>query len=164
MDREIESLCLHELIAFLHQAGKSLSDYHLPTPSIDFDDLHGLPRITAEEVNYDEEELAAQWELVYSQTNTEQKEVLDLVTSVAQSDGQSGLYFIDGPGGTGKTFVENLILAKVRSLGRIWCLCATRTLGAVALSVASSGTSAILLEGGRTSQSRWKEEIFFWKI
>jgi hypothetical protein len=71
MDREIESLCLHELSAFLHRAGKSLSDYHLPTPSIDFDDLHGLPRITAEELNYDEEELAAQWELVYSPTNTE---------------------------------------------------------------------------------------------
>jgi ATP-dependent DNA helicase PIF1 len=112
---QIDSLCLHELSAFLHRAGKSLSDYQLPTPFIDFDDLHGVPRVIAEELNYDADELIAQWELGYSQANTEKKEVLDSVTSMAQSEGESGLYLIDGPGGTGKTFVENLILAKVRS-------------------------------------------------
>ena len=98
-------------------------------------------------MNYNTDELAAQWDLGYSQANAEQKVILDLVTSVAQSEEESGLYFIDGPGGTGKTFVENLILAKVRSSG------------VIALSVASSGIAAIFLDGGGTSHSRLKIPI-----
>ncbi|GBP72118.1 ATP-dependent DNA helicase pif1 [Eumeta japonica] len=48
------------------------------------------------------------------------------------------------PGGTGKTFITNLILAKVRSLGKL------------ALAVASSGIAATLLAGGRTAHSTFK--------
>jgi|SRR5579859_7338254 len=75
------------------------------------------------------------------------KAILDLVTSVVESGEDSGLFFIDGSGGTGKTFVENLLLAKARSSG------------AIALSVASSGIAAILLDGGRMSHSRLKIPI-----
>lgn len=57
------------------------------------------------------------------------------------------LFFLDGPGGTGKTFVYNTILAKIRSIGNI------------ALAVASSGIAAELLEGGRTAHSRFKIPI-----
>lgn len=54
------------------------------------------------------------------------------------------LFFLQGPGGTGKTFVENHILARVRADGGI------------ALAVASSGIASLLLDGGRTSHSRFK--------
>jgi ATP-dependent DNA helicase PIF1 len=54
------------------------------------------------------------------------------------------LFVLQGPGGTGKTFVENNLLAKIRSLGKI------------ALAVASSRIAAILLSGGRTAHSRFK--------
>jgi len=135
------------LSVFLHRAGKTLADYHLPTPSVDFSDLNGVPRIVAEEQNYDIAELNERWEQGYLQANPEQKEILDQVVSAVRPDGNGGLFFIDGPGGTGKTFVENLILAKVRSSG------------GVALSVASSGIAAILLDGGRTSHSRFKIPI-----
>ncbi|GBP05743.1 ATP-dependent DNA helicase PIF1 [Eumeta japonica] len=47
-------------------------------------------------------------------------------------------------GGTGKTFLINLLLKKVRSTGKI------------ALAVASSGIAATLLEGGRTAHSTFK--------
>jgi len=57
---------------------------------------------------------------------------------------QGGLFFLDGFGGTGKTFVINLTLAKVRSQGQI------------ALAVASSGIAATLLDGGTTAHSRFK--------
>ncbi len=67
--------------------------------------------------------------------NLEQKEVLDVVTTAVDSE-LGDLFFIDGPGGTGKTFVENLLLSYVRSSGQI------------ALSVASSGIASILLQGG----------------
>jgi PIF1-like helicase len=69
--------------------------------------------------------------------------ILDSVTTAIYS-GNPQLFFIDGPGGTGKTFVENLLLANVHSQDR------------AALAVASSGIGAILLEGGRTSHSRFK--------
>ncbi len=55
--------------------------------------------------------------------------------------------FIDGPSGTGKTYIENLILNVVRSHGDI------------ALDVASSGIATLLLSGGRTAHSYLKIPI-----
>lgn len=57
---------------------------------------------------------------------------------------QSGIFFLDAPGGTGKTFLLNLILARVRMERKI------------ALAVASSGIAATLLDGGRTAHSTFK--------
>ena len=57
---------------------------------------------------------------------------------------RGGLYFLDAPGGTGKTFVTNLLLAKVRQRNEI------------ALAVASSGIAATLLQGGRTAHASFK--------
>jgi len=56
----------------------------------------------------------------------------------------SAVYFIDGPGGTGKTFLYKALLAGVRSQNLI------------TLATASSGVSASLLTGGRTAHSRFK--------
>nr|KAI8748380.1 ATP-dependent DNA helicase PIF1 [Biomphalaria glabrata] len=55
-----------------------------------------------------------------------------------------GIVFLDAPGGTGKTFLINLLLAKVRQQNKI------------ALAVASSGIAATLLQGGRTAHSTFK--------
>ena len=57
------------------------------------------------------------------------------------------MFFLEGFGGTGKTFLINLVLAKIRSEGRI------------ALSTASSGIAATLLDGGTTAHSRFKIPI-----
>ena len=54
------------------------------------------------------------------------------------------LFFMDGSGVTGKTFVYNTLLAYVRSHSNI------------ALAVKFSGISALLLDGGRTAHSRFK--------
>lgn len=54
------------------------------------------------------------------------------------------LFFLDAPGGTGKTFLINLLLAKLRQNGYI------------ALAVASSGIAATLLTGGRTAHATFK--------
>ena len=56
---------------------------------------------------------------------------------------EDGMFFIDAPGGTGKTFLFNTILAYYRSKGDI------------AIAVATSGISALLLHGGRTAHSRF---------
>ncbi|XP_076044688.1 uncharacterized protein LOC143027303 [Oratosquilla oratoria] len=53
-------------------------------------------------------------------------------------------FFLDAPGGTGKSFVLNIILDTVRSTGKI------------ALAVASSGIAATVLHGGRTAHNMFK--------
>ena len=58
-----------------------------------------------------------------------------------------GVFFIDGPGGTGKTFLYKALLAEVRSRGLI------------ALATASSGATTNNLPGGRTAHSRFKIPI-----
>nr|XP_034194992.1 uncharacterized protein LOC117611167 [Osmia lignaria]XP_034195335.1 uncharacterized protein LOC117611500 [Osmia lignaria] len=58
--------------------------------------------------------------------------------------GAGHAFFLDALGGTGKTFLINLLLAKVRSDRGI------------VLAVASSGIAATLLEGGKTAHAAFK--------
>ncbi|XP_074271043.1 uncharacterized protein LOC141594963 [Silene latifolia] len=57
---------------------------------------------------------------------------------------KAGAFFIDGPGGTGKTFLFGSLYAKVRSIGKI------------CLPTATSGIAASNLPTGRTTHSRFK--------
>ena len=56
-------------------------------------------------------------------------------------DGAGGLFFLNGPGGTGKTFVYQALSHAIRGQGKI------------VLCVASSRIASILLPGGHTSHS-----------
>ncbi|KAG2203527.1 hypothetical protein INT46_011432 [Mucor plumbeus] len=81
--------------------------------------------------------------------NPDQQVVYDTIATMVDSDNSLPLpngkvFFVDGPGGTGKTFLFNALLNKVRREGKI------------AVAVASSGTASLLLEGGRTSHSVFK--------
>jgi hypothetical protein len=51
---------------------------------------------------------------------------------------------LDGPGGTGKTFLYKAPLAKVRSQGKL------------VVATATFGVAASILPGGRTANSRFK--------
>lgn len=73
----------------------------------------------------------------------EQRNVYDQI-NVSIAAQQGGLFFLDAPGGTGKTFLISLILARIRSQNHI------------ALAIASSGIAATLLDGGRTAHSALK--------
>jgi len=55
-----------------------------------------------------------------------------------------GLFFVDGPGGTGKTYLYKALLATIRSEKKI----------VVATSI--SGVAASIMHGGRTAHSRFK--------
>ena len=78
------------------------------------------------------------------------EEVLDAVE--CEDEGPKA-FFVDGPGGTKKTYLFNFILSRVRSAGN----------GvhdpAVAIAVATSGVAALLLPGGRTAHSRFRIPI-----
>lgn len=95
-------------------------------------------RLLVEELSYDSEDLISVLEKEILLT-TEQRSI----TQTVNNDwGES--FFLDGPGGTGKSFVIEQVLADVRSKGN------------VALAVASSGIAALLLTGGRTVHSRFR--------
>ncbi|GFQ81394.1 ATP-dependent DNA helicase [Trichonephila clavata] len=68
----------------------------------------------------------------------EQKGIYDRIMQMI-NDGVGGTFFLDAPGGTGKTFLIRVILTTVRSKNGI------------ALALASSGIAATLLPGGRTA-------------
>jgi hypothetical protein len=73
--------------------------------------------------------------------NEEQTLIAD---TIAENLDQGGIYFVDAPGGTGKTFTSKIVLADARRKGL------------TALAVASSGIAATLLPGGRTAHSTFK--------
>ena len=74
--------------------------------------------------------------------NSEQQQAQEMILhSVLKNGAGRQIFFINAPGGYGKTFLLETILLSVWSLGKI------------ALAVAYSGIAAELLEGGRTAHS-----------
>ena len=74
---------------------------------------------------------------------SEQKGIYDQIMHCV--DNQVGkLFFLDAPGGTGKTFLIRLLLASIRSKNDIM------------LALPSSGIATTLLPGGRTAHSALK--------
>ena len=61
--------------------------------------------------------------------------------------GKARFFFVDGPSGTGKTYLYKALLAKVRSMDII------------AVATATSGIAASIMHGGRTAHSRFKIPI-----
>jgi len=82
----------------------------------------------------------------YQRLNEDQKAAFDTLYQ-AVTTGNGGVFFLEGFGGTGKTFLINLVLAEVQLEEGI------------ALPVASSGIAATLLDGGTTAHSRFKIPI-----
>lgn len=122
---------------------KSLTDFRLPASKSNNSHNYLDPLEVALRKPYDVNELN---EYI---TENEPKLVNDQVTaynrvmhSVRFNEGK--IFFLDAPGGTGKIFITNLILAKVRFQGKL------------ALAVASSRIAATLLAGGRTAHSTFK--------
>ena len=75
----------------------------------------------------------------------EQSEAFDAIADkLADILGRGNVFYIDGPGGSGKTFLYTKLLRHVRAQGQI------------ALAVSMSGIAALLLEGGRTAHSRFR--------
>ncbi len=96
-----------------------------------------------EELNYNTDELKS---ILTKENllNSDQKIIYHTIIKALNDEIDQKVFFVDGPGGYGKTFLFNMILAKVRLDGKI------------AIAVASSGIAALLLDSGRTAHSRFK--------
>ena len=125
---------------YLQSMGKSLADYQLNTPLIQQSQQEMVTRDIETERNIivDESDLQA-----IDQLNDDQRNAYEQILN-AVTRNTSTSFFVDGPGGTGKTFLYRALLAKIRSAGGI------------ALATATSGVAASILPGGRTAHSRFK--------
>jgi ATP-dependent DNA helicase PIF1 len=83
---------------------------------------------------------------IFDSLNKEQREGFEEIIEHVFSN-KSQVFFVDGPGGTGKTFLYKALLARVRSKGLI------------AIATATSGIAASILPGGHTTHSRFKIPI-----
>ncbi|XP_062104259.1 uncharacterized protein LOC133815434 [Humulus lupulus] len=120
--------------------GKNINDYHLVDYNIELSEDEKFMK----DINEELEIIVSKKDLfVVSMLNKEQKYAYDIILKKVFSN-QAGAFFIDGPGGAGKTCLYNAILATVRSKKLI------------ALATASSRVSATILSGGRTAHSRFK--------
>ncbi|MCH84594.1 helicase-like protein [Trifolium medium] len=100
-------------------------------------------QLILEELNYDKQQLHDEFIQLYSSLTDEQKSIFKKITSALKSK-QGGVFFLNGYGGTGKTFMYRTLAAAIRSKGDI------------VLTVASSGIASLLLPGGRTAHSKFK--------
>ncbi|XP_077231904.1 uncharacterized protein LOC143865148 [Tasmannia lanceolata] len=103
-------------------------------------------RFIREETSYDREQLRIEHNELYNGLNSDQRNrFVSVITVVTEKKG--GLFFVYGHGGTGKTYVYRTLIVRLRSEGKI------------VLAVASSGITALILQGGQTAHSRFEIPI-----
>ena len=147
---QVREQALRKIATILRRLhGRTLAEYGLPVP----------PAPDADAVNEDDADEPQEGEPVFDpvalaerverdepRLTDDQRAVYDEVVRRLEN-GESGAVFLQAPGGCGKTYLENLLLAKVRSRGH------------VAVAVATSGIAASLLDGGTTAHHRFKIPI-----
>jgi hypothetical protein len=139
---DLKQLCLIEIDKLLRGNGKSLEDFEC-MPKLDSHVDEPFNNILlANELSYDSAEMFSKHNDLFLNLNEEQMfayhQILDAVY------GNLGrMFFVDGYGGTGKTYLWNALSFKLRSEGKI------------VLNVASSGIASLLLPGGKTAHSQF---------
>ncbi|UYV80593.1 hypothetical protein LAZ67_19000888 [Cordylochernes scorpioides] len=136
-DAAAEQMTLREIEFQLRENRLSCHHYGLPAPL--------TPLLDSGEDHLDvNAELQIGTEM-YRSLTPDQKSIVD--TIVDSLNVNPRCFFIDGPGGTGKTYVYNTLIHCVRAVGKI------------VIPLASTGIAATLLSGGQTVHSRFKLPI-----
>ena len=129
---------------------KRLTDFNLPQPTKDKDSLIAFQhleevRLQSESTNMDFER--EQYENMLSTMNSEQLTLINTLNAEIadiKNKNTAKCYFIDAPGGTGKTYCVNAFIHHCLSL----------QLNIIVTSY--SGVAALLLRNGRTAHSQFK--------
>ncbi len=132
-----EAMIFYEIEAKLTEQGRSFSDFGILPPSI-------VCPIQTEIINKEEELRVGQ--KMYETLNEDQRLAADEILEARhrRSVTTTSCFFIDGPGGTGKTHLYNTLCHLFKGQG----VCV--------LTVAWTGIAANLLPDGRTVHSRFK--------
>ena len=142
-DNEIYDFGLFLLNKILQQSGKQLDDFP-PMPVAQYNwDSHIKNHYINEQLNYDCTEEHNKFLDQVVLLNQEQRDAYEQIMASIENQ-QGHLFFLNGQGGTGKTYVYNTLCYKICSEG--W----------IVLCVASSGITALLLQGGCTVHSMFK--------
>lgn len=128
-----------------HDIDRMLQEY-----GMNWGDIPGLPPLPIVRNGQNaliQEELAIEVEEAMESLNEEQNEVVMRIMAAVedpQTNPTGNMFFVNGAGGTGKTYVYNSLSSSIRRAGGI------------VLNVASSGIASLLLPGGRTAHSRFR--------
>jgi hypothetical protein len=144
-------MALRDIQRLLTGGHKTLAEFGLPEPPPD-EAAHSKfgPRLSAAMAEqlcaFNRDDEAASAQRMQNQLNHEQRAVYDAVLNALHhpSADQKTSFFVYSPGGCGKTFLFEALLA------------ATRGEGSIALAVATSGIASLLLPGGTTAHYRFK--------
>ena len=134
---------LIDIEKYLIPYGMTLNNFNITRPNYSLIQDFQQSNLIMEELNYDSTEIQDLL-LKINQLNNDQRNIYNTIIQAYHKEINQTVFFVDGPGGYEKTFLFNIILAKVRSESNI------------AIAVASSGIASLLLTGGRTAHSRFK--------
>ncbi|XP_020970068.1 ATP-dependent DNA helicase PIF1-like [Arachis ipaensis] len=134
---------LRDINDILIQHEKQITQYDLPALTHENDNENSTPRAIQEELSIEvpREDLCS-----VERLNNDQSKAFKCIMNTIDRR-ESGVFFVDGPRGAGKTFLYRAIIAELRNKGHI------------VLVTASSGIAAILLPGDRIAHSRFKIPI-----
>jgi hypothetical protein len=137
---DAELKAIKYISSLLEPLGKNINDYKFVPYNVNIEESERLSNMISEEMRYSVSNMDTNQEILL---NEHQKQAYDIVLENIFNN-KNSMFFIDGPGGTGKTFLYKKLLSAVRSRNYI------------ALAVASSGVAASLLPGGCTAHSKFK--------
>ncbi|CAA7035449.1 unnamed protein product [Microthlaspi erraticum] len=139
---DLKNICLRKVEKYLRRNGNSLSDVdgmHVPEGmALD----KSINQLILDEKSYNTPELKEEYVMIMTSITSEQRDIHDKILEAVKND-SGDMFFVQGYGGTGKTFVWKVLGAALRTEAKI------------VLNVASSGIAALLLQGGRTAHSRF---------
>ena len=141
-ETEADEYLLIELKKILEAASSNLKHVGLPEP----EKIKRMSKAFAHEYIWNIQHFETEQHELLPKLTDEQTNVFELVTeSVSKCMGE--LFFIDAPGGSGKSFAANCIMNHVRLLKSIVLACA------------SSGIAATVLKGGSTAHNKFQLPI-----
>lgn len=135
---------LESLNYFLESMGKNIRTFDLP--SIPKNSNHMDTNLSREILDEMSIEIPLEDSQAEQKLNPEQNHAFRVILEHVK-EGKGAMFFIDGPGGTGKTFLYRALLAHLRTKNEI------------AIATATSGVAAAIMPGGRTAHSRFKIPI-----
>eukprot|EP00794_Sanderia_malayensis_P020784 gene20784-biopygen15326 len=135
-------MCLANIQKNLHIHGKSLKDFpEMPQLPANY----AQPQRPAEEMNI--EQKREQGQQMFEQLNPEQLQIHNTIVQAIKTQSPDNCFFLDGPAGTGKTFLYNTLVHNLQATGhKVKC-------------VAYSGIAATLLINRGIAQSTFQIPI-----
>ncbi|XP_066344245.1 uncharacterized protein [Miscanthus floridulus] len=136
----VQQMVLIDIRNMLQSMEKDIRSFPLLDIDHSYDNASHIPHEIFEEASVEQNPEDV---LLCDSLNTEQRPAYDDIMATVYSK-QGGLFFVDGPGGMGKTFLYRALLAKLCSHDKL------------VVATATSGVTASIMPGGRMAHSHFK--------